>query len=343
MLWKLYTKETLESHKLKNSHKKTEISVILPIYGCIDCLNILYQRLTSVLEELVPSFEIIMVNDSSPDNSWSVISTLASSDTRVKGVNLSRNFSQHRAIVAGMDIASGNWIVVMDCDLQDPPEEIPRLYNEAVKGYDIVFALRKNRKDSWFKDASSKVFTATFNYLTDLNIGQDVTNFSIISSKVQFYLNSLRDQSSYYIANLFWLGFEKKFVYVEHAQREHGKSSYTLRKLLYLAFDSIISHSNKPLKLIIKFGFMLSFISLLFTLWLVFRYFFMEIPIAGWTSVMVSLYFIGGILLVNLGFIGLYIAKTFDEQKKRPLYIIKDLVNIHSHKLNLFEERLTSD
>lgn len=329
----------MKSNKSIHQTEQPEISVIIPVYGCADSLPILYAKLITVLNEIVSSFEIILVNDSSPDDAWKVILDLASQDKRVKGVNLSRNFSQHRAIVAGMDIANGNWTVVMDCDLQDRPEEIEKLYNEAIKGHNIVFGLRKNRKDSWFKHIGSKSFTAVFNYLTDLQIGEDVTNFSIISAKVRYYLNNLRDQNSYYIVNLYWLGFDKKFVYVEHAEREEGESSYTLKKLLYLAFDSIISHSNKPLKLMIKFGFSLSLLSSFFTLWLLFRYFFMEIPAEGWTSVMVSMYFIGGILLVNLGFIGLYIGKSFDEQKKRPLYVVNDLINIPSETYSIFQKK----
>jgi len=305
------------------------LSVVIPVYGCEKCLLPLYDRLLSVLNPISESFEIIFVNDASPDDAWGIITTLCKKDRRVRGVNFSRNFGQQRAIYAGLDLAEGEWIVVMDCDLQDRPEEIRQLYSTARSGYDIVWGLRSGRQDALFKKLGSKIFTKVFNYLADTDIGEDVTNFTIISSTVVKKLRLLREQNTFYIVNLRWLGFVSGQVYVEHAQRMHGKSAYTLPKLLDLAFNIMLAYSNRPLKLMIALGLFIALLSFGYAFWLVVRYHFYEIPVVGWTSVMVTLNFIGGVLLANMGVLGLYISKSFDEQKMRPLYIIRETINFN--------------
>ncbi len=265
-----------------------------------------------------------MVNDASPDNAWEVITTLSNKDKRVKGINLSRNFGQHYAITAGLDFANGKWVVVMDCDLQDQPEEIIKLYNKAIEGYDIVFGQRVQRKDSYFKRLGSKLFYKVYDYFTESKVDNSVANFSIISYKVVEKLRTLREQNRSYPLFINWVGFKRANINIEHAPREEGKSSYTFKKLVNLAIDSIVSQSNKPLRLSIQFGFIVSFISIIYALWLVIRYFIYSTPVEGWTSVMVSIYFIGGLLFANMGILGLYIGKTFDESKNRPLYIVKE-------------------
>jgi len=303
------------------------LSVVVPVYGCAECLPELYRRLVESLTPLSDAFEILLINDGSPDCAWSEIQQLAAQDSRVVGVNLSRNFSQHRAIFAGIDLVRGEHVVVMDCDLQDKPESIPPLYEKLREGYDIAVGLRSNRSDSYFKQAGSKAFTAVFNYLTDTNLGEDETNFCMFTRPVALNLRRLREQNAYFILNLRWLGFRKGYVRVEHSARESGESSYTLKKLFTLAFDSIISHSNKPLRLMIGFGFILAAGSTGFAIWLIVQYLVFERPVAGWTSVMVSIYFIGGLIFAFMGLLGLYIGKSFDEQKGRPLYVIKEMVN----------------
>lgn len=303
---------------------KPHISVVTPVYGCEVCLNQLHARLEVALTAITRDYEIIMVNDGSPDDAWQTIKLLAEKDARTKGVNLSRNYGQHRAITAGLDYADGDWVVVMDCDLQDQPEEIVKLYNEALQGYDVVFGRRDKRKDSLFKRYSSKIFYKVYDYFTESKIDNTVANFSIISSKVVANLRLLREQNRSYPLFVNWVGFKRSHVDIVHAKRGSGRSSYTLRKLTNLAVDSIISQSNKPLKLSIKFGFLLSMISLIYAMWLVLRYFVFSIPVAGWTSVMVSIYFVGGLLFANMGVLGLYIGKTFDETKNRPLYLVQD-------------------
>ncbi len=304
--------------------KNTHITVVTPVYGCSLSLQNLYERLLSALSDITDDFEIIMVNDASPDDAWDVIKKLSDKDERVKGVNLSRNYGQHQAITAGLDFAEGDWVVVMDCDLQDQPEEIAKLYNEALKGFDVVFGRRSQRKDSFIKRLGSKLFYVVYDYFTESKIDNTVANFSIISSKVVKKLRLLREQNRSYPLFVNWVGFNRAFVNIEHAQRESGKSSYTLRKLTNLAIDSIVSQSNKPLKLSVKFGFLLSLVSLSYAIWLIVRYLLYSIPVAGWTSVMVSIYFMSGLLFANMGILGLYIGKVFDEAKKRPLYIVQE-------------------
>lgn len=301
-----------------------KISVVIPVYGCGGSLHSLYERLEKSLTLITNNFEIILVNDASPDCAWKTIKDLAQKDNRVKGINLSRNFGQHYAISAGLDHANGEWVVVMDCDLQDQPEEILKLYNKAQEGYDVVFGRRYKRNDKFFKKLGSKVFYKIYNYFTDSEIDNSVANFSIVSSRVIKEVCRFREHSRSYPLFINWLGFKRIDIDIEHANREEGKSSYTFKKLMNLAIDSIVSQSNKPLRLSIKFGFMLSFLSILYAIWLVIRYFLLQVPVEGWTSVMVSIYFIGGLLFANMGILGLYIGKIFDEAKNRPLYTIQE-------------------
>lgn len=308
------------------AQRKPVISIVTPVYRSEPCIDELYRRLLATMVKITPEFELIMVNDHSPDNAWVRINQLAKQDERVKGINLSRNFGQHHAITAGLDHAEGDWVVVMDGDLQDQPEEIERLYAKAQEGYDVVFARRYERQDRLLKKWASKCFYLVLDYFTDYQSDHTVANFSISSRTVVENFREMREQNRLYPLFLQWMGFHTAYVNVEHAERTIGKSSYNFHKLFNLAIDSIVSQSNKPLRLSIKFGFLVSFGSLLYGLWLMYRYFFLSQPVAGWTSVMVSIYFIGGLLFANLGILGLYIGKVFDEVKGRPLYVVKEKV-----------------
>ena len=300
------------------------ISIVSPVYGCGKSLEKLYSRLHDTLTQITEQFEIILVNDASPDNAWEDIKLLAAQDKRVKGINLSRNFGQHRAITAGLDHAKGDWVVVMDCDLQDQPEEILKLYAKVKEGYDVVFGKRTQRQDTFYKKFASKIFYKIYDYLTGYDTDHSIANFSIISKNVVKNFRKMGEQHKPYGYFVNWLGFKRTDIEIEHAPRLEGKSSYSLKKLIYLAIDNIISQSNKPLRMSIKFGFTMSFFSVGYALYLITRYLLTDISVAGWTSVMVSIYFVAGLLLVNLGFVGLYIGKIFDETKKRPLYVVNE-------------------
>jgi len=304
---------------------KIHISVITPVYNSEKCLDELYQRLKIALEKISPNFEIIMVNDGSPGNDWAVIKRIARIDNRVKGINLTRNFGQHCAITAGIDFVKGDWIIIMDCDLQDQPEEIEKLYKKIQEGYDVVFGRRVIRNDGFFRKVSSLMFYKVFEYISGRRHDPAIANFSICKRQVIEKFKELRERSRSYPIIIEWMGFEKGFVDVLQAKRFAGNTSYNLRKLINFSIENIIAFSNKPLKISILTGFTISLLSFLWGIYLIVRFFAYGIIIEGWTSVMVSIYFVAGILLANLGVIGLYIGKIFDETKKRPIYIIKEI------------------
>ena len=301
-----------------------KLSIVTPVFCCGANLHNLYERLKNSLVKITDDFEIIMVNDASPDNAWEIIKEISLKDQRLKGINLSRNFGQHYAITAGLDFANGDWVVIMDCDLQDQPEEILKLYEKTKEGYDIVFGRRINRQDNILKKLSSKIFYKIFDYFTENKTDSTIANFSIINKKVVKELRRLKEQNRTYFLFINWLGFKRADIDIDHDKRIEGKSSYTLSKLINLAIDSIVAQSNKPLIIFIKFGFLISLISLLYAFWLIFRFFFFSIPLQGWTSIMVSLYFIGGLLFANMGVLGIYVGKIFNETKNKPLYVISE-------------------
>lgn len=309
------------------------ISVVIPVYGCKTSLIELVLRLEKTLKTISEEYEIILVNDASPDNPWNLIKELSAKNNRIKGVNFSRNFGQHFAITAGIDYSNGDWVVVMDCDLQDKPEEIIKLYNKAKEGVDIVLGRRFLRKDNLLKRLTSKLFFKLYDYLTDMKTDHTVGNFGIYSRKVIEQFNLMREQSRIFTLFIKWLGFSPVYIDIDHSERIEGKSSYTYSKLFNLAIDGIVTHSNKPLRMSIKFGFLIAFFALFFGIYIAVRYFFYNVPI-GWTSIMVTIFFIGGLLFANLGLLGLYIGKIFSEVKNRPLYIVNETSNIVIPKIH---------
>jgi polyisoprenyl-phosphate glycosyltransferase len=302
-------------------------SVIVPVYGCSTSLYELYIRLKNTLENINQNFEIIMVNDASSDNSWEAVEELAAKDKRVKGINFSRNFGQHYAITAGLKRCSGDWVVVMDCDLQDQPEEILKLYQKALEGFDIVFGQRIGRKDNFRKRVFSKIFTLLLQFLSGEKIDNSIGNFSIVSKRVIEKLNSFTELNRNYGLFLFWMGYKSASIEIAHVKRPHGKSSYNFRKSLNHAITSMVAYSTKPLRISIKFGFIISVLSFIIAIYYIMRYFIHDIGVPGFTSMIVTLFFITGIIIMNLGLLGLYIGKIFEETKKRPLYIEQDLLN----------------
>lgn len=309
---------------------KPQISVVIPLYRCSECIVELHRRLTNSLSKLAPNFEIILVNDASPDTDWQLVRELAANDKRVKGIDLARNFGQHFAITAGLDAADGDWVVVMDGDLQDRPEEIETLYNKAQEGYDVVFGMMAKRHDSFFKKLASQAFNKFYNFFSDVVVRPATSNFSISSRKVIKNYRHLRERSRAFALIVMWLGFKVGYITVEHSERYAGTTTYTLRKSIKFAIDSLTSQSSRPLRLSMGVGFGISFLSVLFGIWLILRQLIYGIPVEGWASVMVSIYFIGGLLFANLGVIGLYLGKVFDETKGRPLYIVRDTLNFQA-------------
>ena len=300
------------------------ISAVIPVYKAEDCLGELCRRLVAALDKITPNFEIIMVEDASPDHSWETMVKLMVDEPRCKGIRLSRNFGQQYAITAGLAHATGEWMVVMDCDLQDQPEEIHKLYQTALNGgFDVVFGRRLQRQDSWLKRMSSKCFFLVYNFLTDAHFDSSVAEFSILRRPVVDEFLQMKEHNRSFALFISWLGFPIGYVEVIHAERFAGKSSYSFGKLFRHSAESIISQSNKPLYLSIALGLILAFCSFLVALYFLIEYLRIGVIVEGWTTSIVSLWFIGGILLVNLGVLGLYLGRTFNEVKNRPLYIIR--------------------
>lgn len=303
------------------------ISVVVPVYGCPEALWELYERLKKSLSTISDQFEIILVNDACPYNSWAEILKIAQQDSKVVGINLSRNFGQHHAITAGLDYCSGEWIVVMDCDLQDRPEEIPKLFRCADEGYDAVKGRRSLRQDSFLKRLGSTAFYAVFSYLTDQKPDKSIANYGIYSRRFIKSVLKLREQHRSFGLFVNWVGFTHTAIDIEHGRRELGKSSYTFRKMLDLAIDNIIAYSNKPLRLCIKFGFVMAFFAILYAFWMIINYFFFSVIPEGYTSLIVSIYFLSGLIMGSVGMVGLYVSKIFTEVKGRPLYIVEEVIN----------------
>lgn len=307
--------------------KSTKISVVSPVYRGEKMVAELVHRNIEALQTITDDYEIILVNDASPDNSWKAIEAECKKNPRVKGLNLSRNFGQHYAITAGLSYASGEWIVVMDCDLQDRPEEIPNLYAKAQEGYDIVLARRINKQFGFFKRLSSSLFHYLFDKLSGSKTDDSVANFGIYNKQVIFEFNKVPEYARSFQSIISYLGFQVTAINVEHAERAEGKSSYDLSRLLKLSFDVIISNSNKPLRVAVGLGFIMSFISFLLALYNIIAKWIGIIQVDGFTSTIFSIWFVGGMLLLMMGVLGLYIGKIFDQVKGRQLFIVRDEIN----------------
>jgi len=287
----------------------------------------LVERVVLSVSIITNNFEIILVNDASPDNTWAEIEKECIKDKRVKGVNLSRNFGQHSAITAGLSFAKGEWIVVLDCDLQDRPEEIPNLYKKAQEGYDTVLAQRIHREHSWIKTFGSKSFYALLAYLTETPQDSSVANFGIYNKKVIDAVLAMGDKMRYFPAQVQWVGFRKAYLPIQHDARAEGKSSYSLARLFKLALDTILSFSDKPMRLMVHAGLWITVASFLIAIIYLIRYAVGLIEVMGFASLIISLWLLSGVIISLIGLVGLYIGKTFDAVKNRPTYIVNNKLN----------------
>jgi dolichol-phosphate mannosyltransferase len=306
-----------------------KISIVSPVYKAKEILPHLVSKLKEALILITLDYEIILVDDGCPDDSWSQILNESNLDERVKGIKLSKNFGQHFAISAGLTHTSGEWIVVMDCDLQDNPLEILKLYTEATKGYDFVQARRQNRKDSITKKMSSYLFHYIYKGLSGINSDYTIANFGIYNRKVIDSINSMKENSRSFPSLLSHVGFKHSYIDIEHHERLYGKSSYTFDKLLKLSFDIIIANSNRPLKMSIKYGFLISLLAFILAIYNVIANLVGLIKLPGYTSTIFSIWFVGGLILLTLGVLGLYIDKIYTEVKSRPLFIISEKTNLN--------------
>jgi len=309
------------------SGTKPFISIVSPVYQAEQIIEELVKRISTNLQALTNRFEIILVDDGSHDKSWEVIEEQCKENPHIIGIELTRNFGQHSAISAGIETAKGEWVVVMDCDLQDRPEEIPALYDKAQEGYDIVFASRSNRQDTFFKRLFSKLFYKVLSFLTGAKYDNTVANFGIFHRRVIDCVVLMQEKIRFFPAMIHWVGFSKATISVEHGKRLEGKSSYNFKKQLQLAVDIMLAYSNKPLKMIIGLGIFVSFIAFVFGFVIIYRALLGIVPVSGYASLIVSIAFFSGVMISVLGVIGLYIGKIFEGIKDRPIYLIREKKN----------------
>jgi len=308
--------------------KKVHISVVSPVYMAANIVEELVKQVKQAVSTITNDFEIILVNDYSPDSSWIEITEECEKDSRVKGINLSRNFGQHYAITAGLNYAKGEWVVVMDCDMQDKPCEIPNLYRKAQEGFDSVFAQRANRNDTFFKRFLSGIFYVLFSYLTETKQDPTVANFGIYRHCVIEAILDMKDQIRFFPTMVQWAGFRKYYLQVEHANRFEGKSSYNIKTLFRLALNSMIAFSDKPLRLTIKIGFTIATLSFLIAVIYFILYITGHIQVLGFTTLILSVWFLAGVIMLILGVVGLYVGKVFEKVKDRPIFIIQNKCNL---------------
>lgn len=306
---------------------RLELSIVSPVYQAATIVPDLVAEIRANVSELSDRFEILLVEDGSRDESWQAICRECALDSRVKGIKLSRNFGQHYAITAGLAASSGEWVVVMDCDLQDRPDQIPGLYWLARSGFDSVCARRASRTDTAIKRYSSKLFYRIFSYLTGIQQDSSIANFGIYNRKVITAILSMEDTSRYFPAMVQWVGYRRTTLDVLHAPRRAGASSYNLRRLLRLALNTVVSFSEKPLRLVVLAGLSISGISFLIGFLFVIGQLLGLISVIGYTSLIVSIWLTTGMIIFVLGIVGLYVGKSYEGIKRRPLYIVETTLN----------------
>lgn len=311
-----------------------ELSVVIPVFNEEKNISTIYNRCVSVANAISDYFEIIFVNDGSKDDSFQLIHQLAKQDSRVKYISLSRNFGHQIAVSAGLDICVGNYAVIIDADLQDPPEIINDLYTKAKEGFDVVYAKRNIRKgETLFKTITAKFFYRILTKITSINIPLDTGDFRIISRKVIEVLKQMPEQQKFLRGQIAWVGFNQASVSYNRDERADGKSSYTIRKMVRLAFDGITSFSNLPLRIATIAGFLVSGITFCVAMYALYARFISRDYVPGWTSIIISVLFIGGVQLISIGIIGEYISRISSNVRNRPLYVISD-TNIDYSKVN---------
>ena len=296
------------------------LSVVVPVYGCADCLVALHSRLTDSVRSITDEYEFVFVDDRSLDDGWAVLERLARQDEHVRAYRLSRNFGQDAAITAGLSRASGDWVVVMDCDLQEAPEDIPRMWAAAGEGYDIVRATRRGWRHSAFRRWTSRVYRRL---TLETDVRPDYSNLSLLSRRVVDAFLRLRDRDREYMIALDWLGFDSTSIEIEHHQRHAGESGYTIRRLFRVAVDGMFFRSTVLLRLVVLLGFVVALIGVIVALFEIVDYFVEpQKTVPGYTSLAVLLLLLAGFIIVSVGIVGLYVGRIFEQVKNRPLFLI---------------------
>ncbi|NUQ25165.1 MAG: glycosyltransferase family 2 protein [Saprospiraceae bacterium] len=302
-----------------------DISVVIPVYNEENNLFLLYERLVNTLQGLAVSFELLFVNDGSQDGSAAILQQFARQDARVKFIDFSRNFGHQIAVSAGIDHAQGGAIAIIDADLQDPPELIADLYRKMQEGFEVVYARRNARKgETWFKKWTAKMFYRLLSRITTINIPIDTGDFRIIHRKVADVLKNMPERHKYIRGQIAWIGFNQTYVMYDRNERHAGKTGYTLGKMARFALDGITAFSDFPLKIVSYFGLLVSVFAFLMTLYALYGRYILKDYVQGWTSLIISVLFIGGIQMIGIGIIGEYLSRMNADTRRRPLYIVRD-------------------
>ncbi|MGI8712180.1 MAG: glycosyltransferase family 2 protein [Solirubrobacteraceae bacterium] len=299
---------------------RAQLSVVVPVYGCADCLVALHDRLTTTIPQVSDCYELVFIDDRSEDGGWDVLQRLARADAHVRAFRLSRNFGQDAAITAGLAQAQGDWAVVMDCDLQEAPEDIPRLWAAAQEGYDVVRTVRRGWRHSWLRRGMSR----TYRRLTlETDVRPDYSNLSLLARPVIDAFLRLRDRDREYMIALDWLGFESTAIEIDHHDRHAGESGYTLQRLIRVALDGMFFRSTVLLRLVVLLGFVIALLGIGLAAFEIGDYFIEPgKTVAGYTSLTVLLLILAGFIIVSVGVVGLYVGRIFEQVKDRPLYLI---------------------
>lgn len=302
-------------------------SVIVPMYNEEEVIGTTFERLKQVMDSLGERYELIFVNDGSKDRSADIIKQLAEQHQEVVLIDFSRNFGHQIAITAGMDYARGDAIIIIDADLQDPPEVILQMIDKWRDGYEVVYGKRVKRKgETWFKKATAKIFYRTLRALTNVDIPADTGDFRLIDRKVCDVLKGLKEKNRFVRGLVSWIGFRQTSVEFVREERFAGVTKYPLKRMLRFALDAITSFSYKPLKIASYIGFTISFFSFIYLVIVVYQRLFTNTTTAGWASIVAINLLFNGIILILLGVIGEYIGRIYDETKNRPLYIVRERI-----------------
>ncbi|MES5855117.1 glycosyltransferase family 2 protein [Bacillus cereus group sp. RP29] len=319
------------------------ISVVVPMYFEEEVAQECYNRLKSVMLQNNINYEFVFVNDGSTDRTMEILSEIAANDYRTKIVNFARNFGHQVAVTAGIAAAKGDAIVIIDADLQDPPEVIPELIAKWEEGYEVVYAKRKQRKgETWFKLLTAKYFYKFLNYMSDIDIPKDTGDFRIIDRKIADVFNQMTERNRFIRGMMSWVGFRQTYVEYERDERFAGETKYLLKKMIKFASDGIIAFSTKPLRIVMSLGLLSVLISIIVLLYTITVKVFGHGTQTGWASIMVAITFFSGIQLLGLGIVGQYIARIYDESKNRPIYIVKETINIDEEETALQKEKVNA-
>ncbi len=302
------------------------ISIVVPVYGAEGNIHELSVRINQIMIEIKENYELIYIEDQSPDNSWNEILEVSTSNKSIKAIKLSRNFGQHNAISAGMEIAKGDYVILMDCDLQHDPIYILDLYNKIKEGNDLVYTRTSTRKHGFFKNITAKMYYKFLKFISDFDMDPNIGSYSILTRKVVDAFNQYNDYRKAYLWALNWAGFKFDVIEINHSERFVGKSSYSFKKLLIHALNVTTANSNKLLYISVYIGIGTSILSFIGVIIIVYRYFYHG-GLEGWSSLMVMLLFFSGLILTVIGIIGVYIAKVFEQTKGRPRYLISEKIN----------------